>query len=63
MYQIKNMLAELSDSLWWEVGSRGLSNETTFRIVDLMWSLNLNDWEALYNSVTLGTSYQQETMQ
>lgn len=57
------MLAEFSDSLWWEVGSRGLNNETMFRLIDLMWWLDLKDWEALYSSVTLGTSYKQETIQ
>lgn len=63
IHEIEQMLAEFSDSLWWEVGSRGLNNETMFRLVDLMWWLDLKDWEALYSSVTLGTSYKQETIQ
>lgn len=62
-FKIEEMLAEFSDSLWWEVGSRGLNNETVFRLIDLMWWLDLKDWEALYSSVTLGTSYKQETIQ
>lgn len=58
------MLGETSDSLAsWEVGVQGLNNETLFRLVDLMWWLDVEDWEALYNSVTLGTSYRQETIQ
>ncbi|CAH1401941.1 unnamed protein product [Nezara viridula] len=56
-------LGELSDSLQtWEVGVKGLDNETSFRILDLMWWLEMNDWEKLYEA-TLGTSYRQETIQ
>ncbi|XP_075227953.1 uncharacterized protein LOC142328230 [Lycorma delicatula] len=62
--EIHYMLGETSDSLSsWEVGAQGLNNETLFRLVDLMWWLDVEDWEKLYNSVTLGTSYRQETIQ
>ncbi|XP_054270572.1 uncharacterized protein LOC128991582 [Macrosteles quadrilineatus] len=61
--EISTMLEDLSNSLWWEVGSRGLNNETVFSLINLMWWLELEDWEQLYHKVTLGTSYQQETMQ
>lgn len=62
--EIQDMLGETSDSLSsWEVGVTGLNNETLFRLVDLMWWLDVEDWETLYNSVTLGTSYRQETIQ
>lgn len=57
------MLGEASDSLWWEVGSRGLNNETLFALTNLMSWLELSDWEQLYLNLTLGTSYKQETMQ
>nr|WLW35462.1 vitellogenin-like protein 1 [Sogatella furcifera] len=62
--EIQNMLGEVSDSLsWWKVKAQGLHNETLFRLVDLMWWLELEDWRTLYNTVTLGTSYRQETIQ
>ncbi|XP_014239788.1 uncharacterized protein LOC106661112 isoform X2 [Cimex lectularius] len=62
--EIYNLLGELGDSLSsWEVGVKGLDNQTSFYILDLMWWLQMEDWEQLYNSVSVGTSYRQETIQ
>ncbi|KAK9511580.1 hypothetical protein O3M35_000210 [Rhynocoris fuscipes] len=62
--EIYYLLEELSDSLsTWEVGVKGLDNQTSFYIVDLMWWLDVDDWEKLYSTITLGTSYKQETIQ
>lgn len=47
----------------WEVGVKGLDNQTSFYILDLMWWLDVEDWEKLYNTIILGTSYKQETTQ
>lgn len=57
------MLSEICDSLEWEIGIKGLDNETALQVLDLMWWLETKDWEILYNNVTLGTSYSQETIQ
>lgn len=62
--EIYHLLEELSDSLsTWEVGVKGLDNQTSFYILDLMWWLDVEDWEELYNAIILGTSYKQETTQ
>ncbi|XP_046669753.1 LOW QUALITY PROTEIN: vitellogenin-4 [Homalodisca vitripennis] len=63
LQEISDMLKDMGNSLWWEVGARGLNNETVHNLINLMWWLELEDWEQLYSTVTLGTSYQQETMQ
>ncbi|BET01080.1 LPD_N [Nesidiocoris tenuis] len=62
--EIYVLLGDLSDSLSiWEVDVKGLDNQTSFYILDLMSWLKQEDWEQLYKLVTLGTSYRQETIQ
>lgn len=62
--EIFKQLGELSDSLSsWEVGVKGLDNETSFHVLDLMLWLRVEDWESLHNAISLGTSYRQETIQ
>ncbi|CAH0383714.1 unnamed protein product [Bemisia tabaci] len=62
--KVNVLLSEMSDSLlYWEVGVSGLDNETSFQALHLMWWFDLPEWEALYDTVTIGTSYRQETIQ
>lgn len=62
--QVFKALGELSDSLSsWEVGLKGLDNQTSFHILDLMSWLEVEDWESLHSAISLGTSYRQETIQ
>lgn len=62
-FQVQSLLSEICDSLEWEIGIKGLDNETALQVLDLMWWLETSEWEVLYNNITLGTSYSQETIQ
>lgn len=57
------MLSQLTESLSWEIGTTDLDNQTAFRALELMWWLNSSDWTTLYNTIKIGTSYSQETIQ
>ncbi|KAI5712531.1 hypothetical protein M8J75_009078 [Diaphorina citri] len=61
--KVQALLSEICDSLEWEIGIKGLDNETALEVLDLMWWLETPDWDILYNNITLGTSYSQETIQ
>ncbi|KAL1464421.1 hypothetical protein WDU94_004070 [Cyamophila willieti] len=61
--KVQALLSEICESLEWEIGIKGLDNETALQVLDLMWWLETSDWEILYNNITLGTSYSQETIQ
>lgn len=61
--KVQSLLSEICDSLEWEIGIKGLDNETALQVLDLMWWLETSEWEVLYNNITLGTSYSQETIQ
>lgn len=61
--QIHDMLSQLTESLSWEIGTTDLDNQTAFRALELMWWLDSSDWTTLYNTIKIGTSYSQETIQ
>lgn len=61
--EIYQLLGSLTTSLDWKLSTKGLDNQTSFHILELMWWLNVKEWEELYETVLLGTSYSQETIQ
>lgn len=56
------MLDQLTDSLNWKIGTTDLDNQTAFRALELMWWLDSSDWNMLYDTLSIGTSYSQETI-
>lgn len=62
-FKIYQLLGSLTTSLDWKLSTKGLDNQTSFHILELMWWLNVKEWEELYETVLLGTSYSQETIQ
>lgn len=61
--KIHDVLGELTESLSWEIGTVNLDNQTAFRALELMWWLDSSDWITLYDTIKIGTSYSQETIQ
>jgi len=61
--QILDTLGQLTESLSWEIGTTNLDNQTEFRALELMWWLDTSDWTTLYDTIKIGTSYSQETIQ
>jgi hypothetical protein len=61
--QIHDILGQLTESLSWELGTTDLDNQTEFRALELMWWLDTSDWTTLYDTIKIGTSYSQETIQ
>ncbi|VVC32657.1 Hypothetical protein CINCED_3A003228 [Cinara cedri] len=61
--EIHDILGQLTESLSWEIGTTNLDNQTAFRALELMWWLDTADWNTLYDTIKIGTSYSQETIQ
>ncbi|XP_050428218.1 uncharacterized protein LOC126838118 [Adelges cooleyi] len=61
--EIHDILGQLTESLSWELGTSDLDNQTAFRALELMWWLDTSDWVTLYDTIKIGTSYSQETIQ
>ncbi|KAK7605209.1 hypothetical protein V9T40_007067 [Parthenolecanium corni] len=61
--EIHLLLEQLSESLDWKLSTSSLDNQTSFHILELMWFLDVEDWEDLYRNISLGTSYMEETIQ
>uniref|UniRef100_A0A2S2QLT4 Vitellogenin-6 n=1 Tax=Sipha flava TaxID=143950 RepID=A0A2S2QLT4_9HEMI len=61
--EIHDILGQLTESLSWELGTTDLDNQTEFRALELMWWLDTSDWTTLYDTIKIGTSYSQETIQ
>ncbi|KAL5242146.1 hypothetical protein ACI65C_009556 [Semiaphis heraclei] len=61
--EILDALGQLTESLSWEIGTTNLDNQTEFRALELMWWLDTSDWTTLYDTIKIGTSYSQETIQ
>ncbi|XP_050534022.1 uncharacterized protein LOC126901548 isoform X2 [Daktulosphaira vitifoliae] len=61
--EIHGALEQLTESLSWELGTSDLDNQTSFRALELMWWLDVPDWNMLYDTIKIGTSYSQETVQ